>query len=242
MNALIIDDSELDRLNLSTLLSDHSEITILGEAHNLKSALEQIHALQPDLIFLDVHLGKEKGFRVLDDLQNPPKVVLTTAHPQYALEGFDVDAVDYILKPVTEENLARSVERLKRRAEAASSEDQLPQGPLTVDSPLFFKDKQEHCIHPVSEVALITTDRPYSIIHIRNGSSYYHRRSLKEWKETLPKERFLALDRSIMVNIHEVEKLTPLDEKYLLHFKPEAIAPLTIGANAFKVLRDSLYG
>ena len=248
MNALIIDDSELDRLNLSTLLSDHPEVTILSEAHDLTTAREMIHTHKPDLIFLDVHLGKEKGFSVLEGIETPPQVILTTSHPQYALDGYEIEALDYILKPVTADNLARSIARsLQRHSESeadadSSATDSPPLELLTLKSPLFFKDKQDFRVHPVSEVVLITTDRPYSVIHTSDGSEYLHRRSLKEWNETLPKETFLALDRSTMINILAIGKLTPTKDKHLLHFTHQGIDPLPLGPSAFKILREFLHG
>lgn len=241
MTALIIDDSELDRLNLSTLITDHLEIEILGEASNVESARKMISTFSPDFIFLDIHLGKEMGFSVLRGLENPPQVILTTSHPQYALQGFDVEALDYILKPVTSENLARSVDRLQQRFQHQAATDLDSQDMLTLDSPLFLKDKEEFCVHPVSDVALITTDRPYSIVHTSDGSEYLHRRAIIEWKRILPSDYFIALDRSTLVNIQAIGKLTPLDDKHQLHFTPENVTPLTISPSAFRILRDFLH-
>jgi len=88
MKAFIIDDSEIDRLNLRILLEDYPEIGVIAEAHSLKSARQLLSKQQPDLIFLDIHLGKEKGFDLLDTINDHVQVIITTSHPQYVLKDF----------------------------------------------------------------------------------------------------------------------------------------------------------
>ncbi len=234
MKALIIDDSEIDRLNLRTLLEDHPRIEILGEGANLATARELVARHQPDLIFLDIHLGKEKGFHLLDSLDQAPHIILTTSHPQYALKGFEVAALDYILKPVTEENLKRAVSRLPEKS--ATDETAL----LTTDSPLLFKNGDEHRLHPVSDIVLIKTDRPYTRVHTTDGSDYLHRRSLSEWNRILPQETFLALDRSCLVNLTTIDRLTPEGDKSRLHFLSESVPSLLLGLVATKKLHQAL--
>ena len=120
MRAAIIEDSEIDRLNLRTLLEDHADVEIAGEADDMESAAKLIDAAKPDAIFLDIHLGRQKGFKVLEQTRHRPWVVVTTSHPHYALQGFEIESVDYLLKPVLEETLARALDRSSLRLAACA--------------------------------------------------------------------------------------------------------------------------
>jgi two-component system LytT family response regulator len=248
MKTIIIDDSELDRRNLKTLLKQHAQFELVGQADSVGTARELIESEQPDLVFLDIHLGKEKGFDVLDDLESLPLLVLTTSHPQYALEGYEVEALDYILKPVTPDNLERALARVMQRQQGraeqdvSGAEESHSLEALQLDSPLFLKKLDDFCVHPVKDVVRITTDRPYTVLHIRGGTQYLHRRSMTEWKTVLPRETFLALDRSTIINIQAVDKLSSAGDRYCLKFTDEATEPTTITSNAFKILRDALHG
>lgn len=238
MKTLIIDDSEIDRLNLHSLLEDHPRIEVLGEAATLATARELAARHHPDLIFLDIHLGKEKGFHLLDSLDRAPHIVLTTSHPQYALKGFEVAALDYILKPVTEENLSRALSRLP----AASAETEEAPGLLTLSTQLLLKNSTAHRLHPVSEIVLIKADRPYSRVATTDGSDYLHNRTLSEWSLLLPPETFLAVDRSCIVNLTSINRLTPEGHKSRLYFVSEKVPSMLLGTVATKKLLRSLSG
>ncbi|MBB6499204.1 LytR/AlgR family response regulator transcription factor [Pedobacter cryoconitis] len=112
-NTLIIDDEELARQRLKRLLTPYECINIVGEAANGAEGLEQIERLNPDLIFLDIEMPVLNGFEMLGRLGKPPKVIFTTAYDQYAVKAFEEESVDYLLKPVEDERLAKAVNRLQ---------------------------------------------------------------------------------------------------------------------------------
>ncbi|MGJ8657735.1 MAG: LytR/AlgR family response regulator transcription factor [Akkermansiaceae bacterium] len=234
MKTIIVDDSEIERLNLRILLNKNPMIDIVGEAHDLTSAIELIQINNCDLLFLDIHLGHEKGFDLLSSFEKLPHIILTTSHPQYALKGFEVNAADYILKPVTEEKLARALDRLPPLP-ANSQETK-----LTNESKLFLKNAAEYNIHSVSEIALVKADRPYTQIIVSSGANYLHNRTIKQWQEVLPETEFMSIDRSTILNISMLAKLTTdQTNNYHLHFKDPEIAPLTISNNIFKKLKTT---
>src|ERR1700709_947116 len=103
MKALLIDDERMARSELRRLLAAHPEIAIVGEARNGNEALEQIASLSPDVVFLDVQMPGMSGFELLERLDEPPQVVFTTAFDKHALEAFDANALDYLLKPIAPE-------------------------------------------------------------------------------------------------------------------------------------------
>ena len=201
MRAIIVDDEEIDRLNLKTLLEDHPDVEIAGEADSLESAAALIEREKPDAVFLDIHLGRHKGFKALETAKFRPQVVITTSHPHYALKGFEIDAADYLLKPVLEETLARAVDRLRTRLAAASAQA----GRLTTEDVQSFKVGDERHLVPIGQIQAIVGERIYTRVLVRDGREFLHNRPLREWREILPERTFKALDRSTIVNVAEIQ-------------------------------------
>ena len=201
MRAIIVEDEEIDRLNLKTLLEDHPDVEIAGEADSLESAAALIEREKPDAVFLDIHLGRHKGFKALETAKFRPQVVITTSHPHYALKGFEIDAADYLLKPVLEETLARAVDRLRTRLAAASAQA----GRLTTEDVQSFKVGDERHLVPIGQIQAIVGERIYTRVLVRDGRDFLLNRPLREWREILPERTFKALDRSTIVNVAEIQ-------------------------------------
>ena len=216
MRTLLIDDNEIDRLNLRTLLEDYPQIGICGEAHNVSRARALIMQENPDLIFLDIHLGQEKGFEVLQGIENPPRVVFTTAHSEYALQGFEVGAVDYIVKPADEVNLARAIQRLPRHS--SPTELETPHGSLALDSSIALRRDNEVYLRKVSEIVLLTTSKPLTAVLLCDGSQFLHRNNLRTWVNELPANSFLQLGRSHLVNTQHIDRFSVENQEAVLHF------------------------
>ena len=123
MKALIIDDERLARKELTNLLKDHHEVEIIGEAVNVDDAYQKILTLDPDLLFLDIQMPGKTGFDLLEMLDSVPKVIFTTAYDEYALKAFEVNALDYLLKPIQPERLAESIKQLFKLEEEEPLQD-----------------------------------------------------------------------------------------------------------------------
>ena len=236
MRVAIIEDSEIDRLNLRTLLEDHADVEIAGEADTLESAAKLIDNEKPDAVFLDIHLGRQKGFRALEQARHRPQVVITTSHPHYALQGFEIDAADYLLKPVMEEALDRALARLRTRLGAKAGAEAEPKLDLT-DMVAF---KQADGIHmlPVEQIQAIVGERIYTRVLVRDGREFLHNRPLREWRNLLP-DVFKTLDRSTTVNLREVQTVKeggePTSHQVLFR---NSSHKLVMGDVALKALRD----
>ena len=202
MRAIIVDDEEIDRLNLKTLLEDHSDVEIAGEADSLESAVALIDRERPDAVFLDIHLGRHKGFKALEAATGRPQVVITTSHPHYAVKGFEIDAADYLLKPVMEDTLARALGRLRARLAAAAKPAASRLSPEDVQS---FKVGDERHLVPIGQIQAIVGERIYTRVLVRDGREFLHNRPLREWRDILPEKMFKALDRSTIVNMAEIQ-------------------------------------
>src|SRR5262245_54395528 len=114
-NVIIIDDERLAREEVKRALADFPEFEIVGEAKNYDEAKEQIEMLKPELIFLDIQMPGKSGFDLLESLDEVPQVVFTTAFNEYAVKAFDIDALDYLVKPLRQERFAITIERIKKR-------------------------------------------------------------------------------------------------------------------------------
>ena len=202
MRAIIVEDEEIDRLNLKTLLEDHPDVEIAGEADSLESAAALIEREKPDAVFLDIHLGRHKGFKALETAKFRPQVVITTSHPHYALKGFEIDAADYLLKPVMEDTLARAVARLRARLAAAAKP---AASRLSTEDVQSFKVGDERHLVPIGQIQAIVGERIYTRVLVRDGREFLHNRPLREWREILPERTFKALDRSTIVNVAEIQ-------------------------------------
>ena len=122
MRALIVDDERLARKELMKLLEDHPMIEVVGEAMNAEEATQMVNELNPDLLFLDIQMPGKTGFQLLEELDSVPLVVFTTAYDEFALKAFEVNALDYLLKPIQPERLSEAISKLadKERAKNAA--------------------------------------------------------------------------------------------------------------------------
>ncbi len=207
MNALIIDDERLARKELMKLLEDFKEIEVLGEAVNADDGLEKIQELKPDLIFLDVEMPGKSGFEMLQDLDAVPQVIFTTAHDEFALKAFDVNALDYLLKPIQEDRLAESIGKLLSRSAAEEVENNdksrhiLGQG-----DQVFVKDGDKCWFVRLSDIRLFESDGNYIKVYFSNFKPMIHK-SLNALDERLDDRHFFRASRKHIINLGWVQKI-----------------------------------
>ena len=140
--AIIIDDERLARAELKKLLLEFPTIEVIGEAANAKEGIEKIESLSPDLIFLDIQMPGKTGFDMLTELDSSPHVIFTTAYDEYALKAFEVNALDYLMKPIEPRRLADALQKLQQaeEKELASAVAGFNRGTLTEQDQVFVKD------------------------------------------------------------------------------------------------------
>lgn len=235
MKAVIVDDNEIERLNLSLLLRNHPEVEIAGEAENVDEAISLIRTTAPELIFLDIHLGDQLGFSALEATSTNASVIITTAHPRYAIKAFEINAVDYLLKPVMEENLARSLRRIPGLLTAQEATRSYH---LQMDDIQLFKRRDGLDAVPVSDIILISGERIYTKVHLKGNREYLHNRPLREWVELLPENVFKSLDRSRIVNLREIKGVSDVSAAdFDLSFRDSTLT-VRIKRTAMKSLKD----
>jgi DNA-binding LytR/AlgR family response regulator len=196
IRALIVDDEAPARSELRYLLDRHASVEVVGEAAGAAEALALAKAVHYDVVFLDVQMPGLTGLEaapLVGEQREPPAVVFVTAHPEYAVDAFAVEAFDYLLKPVDPERLARVLERLEERA--------VPQGAPVEKIPVVAGGRTE--LVDYEAIHYVQADGDYSRVHTYDRS-YLCTASLGELEEKLPGNRFARIHRSHLVNLGKV--------------------------------------
>ncbi len=210
MKALIIDDERLARKELNSLLEDSKEIIVVGEAINADDAYQKILELKPDLLFLDIQMPGKTGFDLLEMLDSVPHVIFTTAYDEYALKAFDVNALDYLLKPIQKERLQESIEKLiKKTTESQQDSDEnLEAFKLGVRDQVFVKDGDRCWFVRLSEVRLFESEGNYIKVYFEGNRPMIHK-SLNALDEKLDDRAFFRASRKHIINLSWIEKIEP---------------------------------
>ncbi|MBC8011484.1 MAG: response regulator [Burkholderiales bacterium] len=199
MNALLIDDEALARRELRRLLEPHP-IRVVGEAGDVATGMAEAARLRPEVIFLDVQLRGETGFDFLAGYLDPRlRVVLVTAHPGFAVRGFDHNVFDYLLKPVDRCRLSETIRRLARAAVAPRAEQG---GDLTL-----LKTAGAARLVPWQDIVCVVAEGNYTRVTLRDGSSLVVPRTLKEWLALAPSEGYAQVHRAHVVRLDWIREI-----------------------------------
>lgn len=240
---VIVDDERLARNKLRTMLSAHSQIEIVGEANSVVNALNVIEETKPELIFLDIQMPGETGFELLHKLSEPLKIIFVTAFDQYAIRAFEVNALDYLLKPVTAGRLAQAIEKLSApvAAEKPLPIAQTPLKTLNYDDVLFLNIGREMRFVRVSIIKFIQASDIYSKVFLTNGKTALVSKSLNDWMQRLPEKYFTRIHRSTIVNIECVERLEQwFNNSYQVYLKGIE-EPLTMSRRYAAQLKERMH-
>ncbi len=211
MKAIIIDDERLARKELRTLLEEYSEIEIISESHNAEHAKKNIETLKPDLIFLDIQMPGKNGFELLEELSYLPQVIFTTAYDEYALKAFEVNAFDYLLKPIEKDRLRDSIEKLKERIkEDAELDEKLASTPksgrMGLDDQVFVKDGEKCWFVKLNKVSAFESEGNYVRVYIDNYKPLILK-SLNNLEQRLDDKTFFRANRKFIINLDWIEKI-----------------------------------
>lgn len=198
MRALIVDDERLARAELRRLLAAHPEIEIAGEAQNGEEALALVGKLSPGLLFLDIQMPGVGGFDLLERLEDMPQVIFTTAYDQYAIQAFEVSALDYLLKPIAPARLAAALAKLRPAREATPA-----RGPL---ERVFVRDGDRCWIVSLPEIFLLESEGNYTRVCF-GAERPLIRRSLNVMEEQLDPAQFFRANRHQIVNLKWIDKV-----------------------------------
>jgi two-component system LytT family response regulator len=206
MKALVIDDERLARKELISLLSQFSKIEIVGEAVNADDAQEKIDTLKPDILFLDIQMPGKNGFELLESLDIVPKVIFTTAYDEYALKAFEVNALDYLLKPIQKERLEECVQKILDGEQAEKQQNADNQYKLGLNDQVFVKDGDKCWFVRLSNVRLFESDGNYIKVYFDNFKPMIHK-SLNALDKKLDDRSFFRASRKHIINLSWVDSI-----------------------------------
>jgi two-component system, LytTR family, response regulator len=237
LTALIIDDERLARLNLRKKLSMHSEIEVIGEASGIDSGLKAIRELNPDILFLDIKLSDGTGFDLLNKAEFKGQVIFQTAYDEYACRAFEINALDYLLKPITKERLKHVITNLIN-SENAKNEHSIQR--FRYDDRIMIEQKKNIHFIKVENIIYIKAEREYTTLFEKGGGEYLVLKSISDWQKELPDEHFARVHRHSIINFNYIERSERLGNTASL-FLISIPEPIAISRGYYKLIKTRYF-
>ncbi|WP_103030151.1 LytR/AlgR family response regulator transcription factor [Salinibacter altiplanensis] len=239
LRVLIIDDERLARRSVRSALDDVTDATVVGEAGSADAAAEQIHTSEPDVVLLDVQMRGETGFDLLDRLDTPVQVIFVTAYDEYAVRAFEVNALDYLLKPVDPDRLAEALHRARRTDTALPEAEDAPDSDaFRYDDLFFYEEGRRPRFLRIRDIVFIAAAGNYTELHLIGGDTALTSTTLSDWANRLPDAHFARIHRSTIVNVEHVTDVAQAQGRsYDVHV-PNREAPLVMSRRRARALQD----
>jgi two-component system, LytTR family, response regulator len=207
IKVIVIDDERSSREELRRAIKKYADFEVIGEAKNADEAKELIEAQYPDLIFLDIQMPEKSGFDLLESMEVVPQVIFTTAFNQYAVQAFEINALDYLMKPIREERFTKAVEKIRERIIKKS----VVSNPITANRQIFIKDGEKCHFVWLSEIYLIESMDNYSKLYFESKKAFI-KRSLNQWEEILDPTLFFRISRTQIINTQHIKQVHPMSK------------------------------
>lgn len=208
MRVIIIDDERLARKELTSLLTELDQVEIIDECSNADDAIEKIEELKPDLIFLDIQMPGKDGFAMLEELSFVPKVIFTTAYDEYALKAFDVNAFDYLMKPIEsgrlKESLDKLIAELEQNKPVAVSKEALHK--FDAEEQVFLKDGDKCWFVKLKDISLFESEGNYVRVYFENNKPLILK-SLNNLEDRLDSRVFFRANRKYIINLNWIDSV-----------------------------------
>ena len=209
MKAIVVEDSRLAREGLVRMLAEFKELDVIGAAEDVSAALALIKQHQPEVIFLDIHLPEQNGFELLAKMTYQAKIIFTTAYAEYAVQAFEHNSVDYLLKPISKDRLAKAISKLSNknsRENKAEVNDEYEQGDepvLALNSRIFVKDNDQCHLIEIVNIDYIESCKNYVQIYFEHKKVFV-KKTLNHVETRLPKQLFFRVNRQFIINLQSV--------------------------------------
>lgn len=241
LRALIVDDERLARRALRSALAEQGNVEVVGAAGTVDEAAALIRETGPDVVLLDIQMRRETGFDLLDRLDAPVQVIFVTAYDEYAVRAFEVNALDYLLKPVSPARLADALDRVR------TTETALPQqaparddATFRYDDLFFYEESRQPRFIRIADIVYIEAAGNYTELHLTDGATALTATTLTAWTEQLPSAHFTRIHRSTIVNVEHIERIEQAPNYTYDVFVTAADAPLAMSRRRAKALTDRI--
>lgn len=201
VKTIIVDDEPLSVAELQLMLKQFKGIEVVATATRSSEALEKIALHKPDLLFLDINMPERNGFQLLETLEETPEVVFVTAYDEYAVKAFEINALDYILKPVNKDRLSEAVQKIILKQSVVPTR-------LEAEKRIFIKDG-EHCFFvTLKEIMYLESAGNYVKVYFKDKKPLLHR-SMNYMEERLPESIFFRASRQFIINTEFIKQIDP---------------------------------
>jgi two-component system LytT family response regulator len=211
LRTLVIEDEDLIRKMIVSMVKKLDTVTFIGEAASVAEGLILANATQPDLILLDIQLKDGTGFNLLEKLATIPKVIFITAYNQFGIQAIKVGALDYILKPIDEEELASAILKISKEKQHLDRFKQAAAATNGAIDKLFLKTQEGLHILNLSDILYCMGEGSYTEFHTKEGNKITISKPLKEYEAILPENRFARCHQSYIVNLNEISRIDKSD-------------------------------
>ncbi len=247
LQTIIIEDEELARNLLRSYLKDHPDIEIIGECENGFDGVKAINDKKPDLVFLDIQMPKITGFEMIELLDFKPQIIFTTAYDQYALKAFELNAIDYLLKPFSKERLLNAVEKVKHRIQNEEDNSEkleeltnLRPGEDFIDR-VVVKDRHKIHIITVDQIRYIESLDDYVMIYTYDGR-HMKQKTMKYFENNLDPKDFIRIHRSYIVQVDNIAEIQQYEkESYIVILKDKDKTKLKVSKTGYKKIKEVLH-
>ena len=236
IKTLIVDDERLARKALSNLLQEFENIEIVGEADSVNSALSLIDSLNPELVFVDIQMPGESGFDLISKLVNLPEIIFVTAYDEYAVKAFEVNALDYLVKPVSPTRLIEAISRV--RSKVNISTETLKK--LSIDDRLFLQFNSSFVFLKIDQIVIINSSGDYSEVKTLDGKHGLTNKSMQEWERRLPEKTFVRIHRSTIINLNFVVKVEEWFNNSFRVYMQNCDEPFTMSRRYSSLIKSNL--
>lgn len=220
IKALIVDDESLARRRVIQMLHDYPRMCLTKDASSIAEARVILAGFTPDVAFLDIQLFGENGFDLVQYLPPSCHIVFVTAHDAYAIRAFEINVLDYLLKPIEPERFAMTMDRLL--GEPVQATQEMADSEVALSDCLFLKSGDDQRFVKVDHIGAITSQGEYTEVHLMEERPFLFRCSLKTWEMRLPKSHFIRIHRQAIINFDYIERLETLpDSRYVVHLRDE---------------------
>ncbi|MBA2612243.1 MAG: response regulator [Bacteroidetes bacterium] len=200
MKAIIIDDERLARQELKNLLAAHKEIEVIAECSDAAQAKEKINELKPDVIFCDIQMPGKTGLELVEEISGAVDVVFITAHDEHAIKAFELNAFDYLLKPIQPQRLSETIKKLSIKDTSAKTDNNTP---LTKNDMVFIKDGEKCWFVKLSEIRLFESEGNYVRVYFETFRPLILR-SLNSLESRLNEKEFFRASRKHIINLNYI--------------------------------------